>query len=172
MNYMPDLPIPTSEKQFRRYWHGKGAIINNTPTPSIHITCNDEAYILPSDILKIYFSLGILHEHMFITLDKIKPSSGKVDNIFHIKRAWEDIGKLPKENKNTYKLFLAEWNNDFDPNRMSKNNHGSVHVNTFSIFSTKQRNESSLSFLASKSLKVKHNSVGDNNDIICVKIVS
>ena len=90
---------------------------------------------------------------MIRTLDEIKPCSGKVDNIFHTKRAQDEIGKLPKENKNTYKLFLAEWSDDFDPNSMSKNKCGSVHVITFSIFSTKQRNESTLSFLASVSKK-------------------
>ena len=63
------------------------------------------------------------------------------------KKAKKALSSLETKNDSTHKILLADWSDGFDPNGTSKNNRGSVHAITCSLFSEGNRNDRDLSFL-------------------------
>ena len=145
-NYIP-IPVLSTENEFRRYFDGKFAILNNVPIPRINTLTNGDAYVLPSDFLRLYFSMGLVMPSMVKRVDDIKYSDGGVSEVWQSKKAKDCLKKLKVQDDSCYKILLCEWSDGFDPNN-NKSNRGSIHVTTFSMFSENERNDKNLSFVA------------------------
>ena len=145
-NYIP-IPVPSTENEFRRYFDGKFAILNNVPIPRINTLPNGDAYVLPSNFLQLYFSIGLVMPSMVKTVDDIKYSDGGVSEAWQSRKAKDCLNNLKVQDDSCYKILLCEWSDGFDPNN-NKSNRGSIHVTTFSILSENNRNDKNLSFVA------------------------
>ena len=141
------IPIPSSENEFRRYFDGKRGILNNVPIPKINVLENGDAYVLPSDFIRLYFSMGLVMPSMVRTLDDIKNNDAGINDVWQTKKAKECLKKLTTHDSSSYKILLCEWSDGFDPNN-NKSSRGSIHVTTFSMFSDTNRNDKSLSFVS------------------------
>jgi hypothetical protein len=128
------IPLHSSENDFRRYLEGSSAILNKAPMPPIRVTASGDAYVLPSDVIRLYFGFGI-KPHMIRTEDDIVRNGSFVSTAWQSKKAKEALCSLETKDDSTYKILLADWSDGFDPNGTSKNNRGSVHAVTCSLFS-------------------------------------
>ena len=131
-DYLP-IPVPSSVNEFRQYSDGKFAILNNVPIPRINTLPNGDAYVLPSDFLQLYFSMGLVIPSMVKTVDNIKYSDGGISEALQSRKAKDCLNNLKVQDDSCYKILLCEWSDRFDPNN-NKSNCGSIHVTTFSIF--------------------------------------
>ena len=141
------IPIPSSENEFRRYFDGKRGILNNVPIPKINVLPNGDVFVLPSDFLRLYFSMGLVMPSMVRTLDDIKKNVPGISDAWQTKKAQECLRQLKTQDSSCYKILLCEWSDGFDPNN-NKTSRGSIHVTTFSMFSDTNRNDKSLSFVS------------------------
>ena len=80
------IPIPSSENEFRRYFDGKRGILNNVPIPKINVLENGDAYVLPSDFIRLYFSMGLVMPSMVRTLDDIKNNDAGIYVVWQTKK--------------------------------------------------------------------------------------
>ena len=140
------IPLPSSENEFRQYLDGTTAIINKIPTPTIRVTADGDAYVLVSDVIRLYFGLGI-KPHMIKTEADITRNGGTITTAWQSKKATEALRSLVTKDDSTYKILLADWSDSFDPNGANKNNRGSVHAITCSLLCEDNRNNRDLSFL-------------------------
>jgi hypothetical protein len=142
------IPIPSSFNDFRRYIDGSSAILNHVPIPDIYTTADGDSYVLPSQVLKLYFAMG-LKPHMIKTLEDIEK---ECENKTHISEAWHTrrakslLLNLENNDPNSSKVLLGKWSDACDPNGANKNNRGSVHAICFSLFSCINHNDHDLSF--------------------------
>ena len=141
------IPIPSSENEFRRYFDGKRGILNNVPIPKINVLPNGDVFVLPSDFLRLYFSMGLVMPSMVRTLDDIKKNVTGISDAWQTKKAQECLRQLKTQDSSCYKILRCEWSDGFDPNN-NKTSCGSIHVTTFSMFSDINRNDKSLSFVS------------------------
>jgi hypothetical protein len=142
------IPIPSTFNDFRRYIDGSSAILNHVPIPNIYTTQDGDSYVLPSDILKLYFSMG-MKPHMIKTLEDInKECENKthITEVWHTTKAKSLLLNLENNDPNAYKVLLGKWSDACDPNGANKNNRGSVHAICFSLFSCINHNDHELSF--------------------------
>ena len=61
-------------------------------------------------------------------------------------KAKEAQRKLEKTDFVCFKALLSEWSDGFDPNGKTKDNRGSVHITSFTLYSEKEQNSQHLSF--------------------------
>ena len=145
--YYTPIPVPSSENEFRRYFDGRCAILNNVPIPKVNVLANGDAFVLPSDFLRLYFSMGLVMPSMVKTIDDINYSANGISEVWQSKKAKECLNKLSIQDSSCYKILLCEWSDGFDPNN-NKSSRGSIHVTTFSMFSDSNRNDKNLSFVS------------------------
>ena len=81
------IPIPSSENEFRRYFDGKRGILNNVPIPKINVLEYGDAYVLPSDFIRLYFSMGLVMPSMVRTLDNIKNNDASINDVWQTKKS-------------------------------------------------------------------------------------
>jgi hypothetical protein len=152
-----NVPIPSCASQLRRYTEGNFAILNNIPSPIVRLCPIGNAYVLPTDCMKIYFCFG-LKPHMVQTVDDIASFDGIVSSVWQTKHARKQLETLEPKDDSTHKILVMIWSDGFDPNSNNKNNRGSVHVITFSLFADLNRNDRNLTFVLSVSAdKDDHN---------------
>ena len=140
------IPLPSSENDFRKYLEGSSAILSKVPLPTVRVTASGDACVLPSDAIHLYFGLG-LKPHMIRTEFDIVRDDAGISTVWQTKKALEALRSLETKDDSTHKILLADWSDGFDPNGTNKNNRGSVHAITCSLFSEGNRNDRDLSFL-------------------------
>ena len=141
------LPIPTTPLQLNRYLDGRNAIMRNIPIPEIHTAENGDAYVRLQDVIKLYYSFG-LHA----TTVKLISETGQVgrdkisNNIWQTNQARKRLQSLPERTSSTIKIALMKWSDGCDANS-NKNNRGSMHVGTVTVFSEQKSDSAENTFV-------------------------
>ena len=153
------VSIPWTEAEMRRYSEGKYSIQNNLPIPKILTTPNGSSFVLPSDVLKIYFSFGI-KPHMIKTLNEIQHDNKNIVGCaWECRRAKQILEIEDKGENDVNNILMVLWSDGFDPND-TKDNRGSAHIITFTLLSNSNKNDRNLSFIcAVSSDKEDHNEI-------------
>ena len=147
---VPSLDVPSNENDLRRYTDGVNSILANIPTPKINITEDGSACVLPSQVLRIYLSLGI-KPHVIKSLEDVDTSNG-VSMYWQSEQAINEMEELAVPNdSSTGKVLMCVWSDGFDPNGKNKCNRGSVHVISMSLLAAHNQNEFMLSFVVALS---------------------
>ena len=123
------IPVPTSQNEIRSFIDGSGAILNNVPIPPVHTTESGDAYVLPSDFIRLYFSLGVLQPYMVRSLDEVDSGDG-VSEVWQSKKAKEALRTLEPKDDSSYKIFCVSGATASTPILRTK----TVRVSTYNNF--------------------------------------
>ena len=141
------LPIPTTSLELNRYLDGKRAIVSNIPVPEVHMAENGDAYVRLRDVIQLYYSFR-LHATTVRQINETGPvGREKVsNNIWQTNQAQKRLQSLPERTNSTVKIALMRWSDGCDANN-NKNNRGSMHVGTVTVYSEKKSNSADNTFV-------------------------
>ena len=142
-----EIPIPTTPLEINRYLDGSRAIMTNIPAPKIHTAENGDAYVRLKDIIKLYYSFG-LHATTVKLISETGPvgREGVSNNMWQTPQARKRLQSLGQRTANSVKIALLNWSDGCDANT-NKNNRGSMHVGTVTVYSEQNSNNAENTFV-------------------------
>lgn len=142
---METLAVPSSENALRQYVEGKFSIVSNSPIPYVNTTIDGSAYVLPSNVLRLYHSFKLNPHKVF---SRAEINAGTVISSYWQTKAAEDIFEsLECVGSGCGKILLLLWSDGFDPNSSNKSNRGSVKAISMTVLAEDDLNDYRHTFL-------------------------
>ena len=141
--------IPSSEGDLRQYLEGKCSIATNSPCPTIYTTDDGSSYVLPSEVLKLYYCFK-LTPHIIYCKDDIESTQG-VANYWGTDASISLLEELEKTGVDAGKMLVVIWSDGFDINASNKGNRGSAKAISMSLLASLKQNDFRNSFILSLS---------------------
>ena len=141
------FPIPTTPLALNRYLDGSKTIMSKIPVPPIYSAENGDAYVRLKDIVRLYYGFG-LHATTVRLISETGPvgREGVSNNVWQTVQARKRLQNLSQRSNNTTKIALMKWSDGCDANN-NKNNRGSMHVGTVTIYSEENSNSAENTFV-------------------------
>ena len=142
-----NFSIPTTQLAINRYLEGSRAIMTNLPVPPIYAADNGDAYVRLKDVIKLYYGFG-LHATTVRLISETGPvgREGISNNIWQTVQARKRLQNLSQRTNNSVKIALMKWSDGCDANT-NKNNRGSMHVGTVTVYSEQNSNSAENTFV-------------------------